>query len=232
MTLNESFELTARGMCFCNLIETMFMPSQTIRASLVLLALTFSSFMATAVIAGDACVPAGSNRIRESFRIDPTLGAIILPVQLDGKKFQFLLDTGCGATVFDTALRRHLGNPTGSPANLLMQNGETASYAVPHAKIGRLSLPVSEVVVCMDLDWLRQVSGCDIDGILGNRFLRNWVVRFDFDQGRIDILEPGVGGKRSTRGSRFTSSLVMAALWQYTGQSDCTNRCLSLSTRM
>ena len=58
---------------------------------------------------------------------------------------------------------------------------------------------MNETAICMDLSWMRQVSDCNFDGMLGNWMLRTWVIRLDFDHNRIDVLDPSVKD-RSTWG--------------------------------
>jgi len=41
-----------------------------------------------------------------------------------------------------------------------------------------------------DLTALREASGCDIRGVLGMQFLKDWIITIDFDEGRLDFLPP------------------------------------------
>ncbi len=138
--------------------------------------------------------------VRESFPIDPRDECLIVPFHIGGQSYRFILDTGFTTTLFDLPLRTYLGNPTGHRV-FEMPVGETEAdvYSAPPAKMGSLPLPMNETAICMDLSWMRQVSDCNFDGMLGNWMLRTWVIRLDFDHNRIDVLDPSVKD-RSTWG--------------------------------
>lgn len=129
--------------------------------------------------------------VRASFPIDPADEALIVPVAIQGKSYRFILDTGCTMHVFDRALRPCLGDPIGSnKIQFAVGEGEADFYAVPSMSMGAIRLSDGGRAICRDLTWVRQVSGDEVDGFLGNPALRDLVVRLDFDGNRIEILEP------------------------------------------
>lgn len=58
------------------------------------------------------------------------------------------------------------------------------------ARIGSLTLTRGRVL-CHDFTRLREGLGCVFHGLVGLDFLRDKIVSFDFDEGRMDVLPPG-----------------------------------------
>jgi predicted aspartyl protease len=63
-------------------------------------------------------------------------------------------------------------------------------YHAPEAWMGPLNLEQAETVLCHDLKMLSMVVGKRIDGILGMNFLKRYIVRIDFDNGKLILLDP------------------------------------------
>jgi Aspartyl protease/PDZ domain len=128
--------------------------------------------------------------VRESFKFDPDDYIVLVPVRLGSKDYQFILDTGATRSVFDTVFRARMGphvrtEISGTP------RGETKVelYSPPDAQLGCLPLSKSPAICC-DLAPFRESSGYDVRGFLGMDFLKDWIVCFDFDDGRVDFLSP------------------------------------------
>jgi hypothetical protein len=107
---------------------------------------------------------------------------LLVPVKIRGKDRLFLMDTGSTVTVVDRSLP--LGFPRGV-ATLI-------AYDPPDASIGGVPLGV-DVVVGMDLNRIREVSGHRIEGVLGMDFLGRHVVHIDFDRGELLLLRSAPG---------------------------------------
>jgi hypothetical protein len=124
--------------------------------------------------------------ITEQFTIPKEGDVILLPVTFQGKTYQFMLDTGAGMNVFDTALP--LGEPI-TEQSIHGADGDTRLrlYKAPEARVGYLPVPTDEPVMGMDFTMFRQVTGHDVHGMLGMPFLRKYMVRIDFDAAQVVI---------------------------------------------
>ncbi len=128
--------------------------------------------------------------VRESFTFDPDDYIVLVPVRMGSKDYQFILDTGATRSVFDTVFRARMGRRvsteiSGTPRG----KTKVELYFPPDAHIGSLPLSKSPAI-CSDLTPFREASGYDVRGFLGIDFLKDWIVFFDFDDGRVDILSP------------------------------------------
>ena len=137
-------------------------------------------------------VTASDPTTRQSFKFDPDGRLIVVPVRIGGKEYPFVLDTGCGVSVFDDSLRPYLGRQIDT-LNMWdpFGNGvEVDVYPPPDACVG--SLPMRKHnVACRDLTELREAFGFDLRGFIGMEFLKDWITTIDFDKGRIDFLPSG-----------------------------------------
>jgi len=61
------------------------------------------------------------------------------------------------------------------------------AFNPPEAFLGKLDLREGGPVVCRDLALFRQVIGKDVRGLLGMGFLKRYVVRIDFDSGKVEF---------------------------------------------
>jgi hypothetical protein len=134
---------------------------------------------------------------------------LVLPVTIDGESYKFVVDTGCTRTAFDTSLRKHMGKPAGKfktkSASGHIVEGET--FEPPHATIGDLGLELPsecdsafqlfgivriarkppQPAPLVDLSDVRK-TGHAVRGVIGMDFLRNHVIRIDFDKGKLWFL--------------------------------------------
>jgi len=147
--------------------------------------------MMIAVAAGVSDVAQGQPRLLAEFTAAPGGEPILLPVTMNGKTYTFLLDTGANRTTFDKKLEPLLGNPKYT-MQAEMENGEKHQMNVfyaPEASVGPLSLLDAGPVFCEDLASLREATGLQIDGALGNTFLKKYTVQIDFDAGKVRFYE-------------------------------------------
>jgi hypothetical protein len=114
-----------------------------------------------------------------------------VPVRIGTHAFNFLLDTGSSLTCFGTDLAKLVGPSTGQEV-VLTHGGKllVEKYRCPPATWIGLNLQQHASVFTTDLTPLRQASGRPIDGIIGMDVLRHYVIRIDFDAGRLQVFPP------------------------------------------
>ena len=125
------------------------------------------------------------------FKIAKGGDPILLPVTLKGKRYSFMLDTGCSHTVFDSSFKNVLGKAkktekgftTGGPMDFEL-------FDAPKAFLGPFNLQDCGEVFCMDFEMLSLVAGEKVSGMIGMNFLKNYVVQMDFDKGKLLFLKP------------------------------------------
>lgn len=176
------------AMC-CDAIVDMLSqrPITQTSAAILLVGLSFS--VSRHAYAQDAI--AGTDALVVSrFTFDPDADEIMVPVELNGKRTNFVLDTGATMSIFDTALRRQLGEPVRT-TTLHGADGETAQvelFLPPPTKVAGLPFDDVEEVICLDLWRLRDDGQSHIRGVVGMDFLQNRVIRLDFDAGEVTFL--------------------------------------------
>jgi hypothetical protein len=132
--------------------------------------------------------PAGDD-VLEEFDIGRDAGPIVVPVTIQGKRYPFVVDTASSHSVFDTSLRPCLCNPVKAQHILTPAGLKQFAFAIPpDTFVGRLPLCKTAPVLVHDLQRLRETAGLDIKGFLGMDFLSQYVVRIDFDRGRLALL--------------------------------------------
>jgi hypothetical protein len=137
--------------------------------------------------------PMGRDGLPQQFRVATGGDPLIVPVTILGKQYSFVVDTGCSHTLYDTSMKHLLGprvdTVVGESPNARVM---LERYWAPAAYLGTLPLPSEHPVLVADLGSSRRMMEIDIDGLLGMDFLRNYVVRIDFDGGVLtfyDIIE-------------------------------------------
>ncbi len=113
-------------------------------------------------------------------------GAIFLPVTLAGKKYMFILDTGATHNAYDSSLKKYLGSPLGGgDVGTASGTASVSMFNSPDAKLGRLKLKTKTPVMCYNFSRLTSIIGRRIHGALGMSFLKKYVVKIDFDKGKV-----------------------------------------------
>lgn len=145
--------------------------------------------------------PADRSDVLEEFEISTDGDLLLAPVTIDGRTYQFVIDTGFYCTAFDTSLKAFLGEPV-ECKTLKTPLGSTNAtfYSFPQIRLGRLSVSANNSVGCIDFDHLEEVAGVKIDGIIGSDVLSQYVVHMDFDRGKLGFLKHA----GSLSGSRFS----------------------------
>ncbi|MEO7715300.1 MAG: TIGR02281 family clan AA aspartic protease [Capsulimonas sp.] len=119
-----------------------------------------------------------------------TKGHIYVAVRVNGRPATFVVDTGSGADIVDTASASRLGLPSapkGDSAVVTGGGGTARAYPVTLS-----TLQVGGVRVQNSPAFLLNVSrSVKCDGLLGYGFLRNYVVTFDFNSHTIVLRRPG-----------------------------------------
>lgn len=141
-----------------------------------------------------------SDNVIASFPIPRDGDALFLPVEIDGKAYHFLVDTGASMSMFDSTLPlgRHLQTVKAEAAAGDFVNIEIREP--PTATIGPLSFNCPGGVGSLDLTALRQVVGQDFHGLIGMDFLKTQILQIDPDAKELRFLtgvSPSLGAHRN-----------------------------------
>lgn len=112
---------------------------------------------------------------------------VTVPVNLTGRQYLFMLDTGTSHHVLDSHFRPQLGTRLGSTR---LRSGEVveAFRAIP-MNLGKVSVPTDWPVNTMNLEPVRRITGRPVYGILGMRFLKDYVWELDFPRDTVRVFE-------------------------------------------
>lgn len=112
---------------------------------------------------------------------------ICIPVKVFDETIVACVDTGASLGGLDAIYRHRLQGPS-KVMNVKSSTGPLALeiYRSPSMEIGRMN-PVPfqgvESVYCLDMANLREASGIELKAIIGISFLKNYVLRLNFDEG-------------------------------------------------
>ena len=157
----------------------------------VMLAVMWSGVGGCRTLPDSNSVATAPDGVIAEFAINGQDGPIFVPVVFKGIERNFVLDTGATHTIFDVAFRDDLGDPVQS--RIVVTAGDPVQgtlYNAPDAWVGPLNLKQAETVLCHDLKMFSMVVGKRIDGIVGMSFLKRYIVRIDFDDGKLILLDP------------------------------------------
>jgi hypothetical protein len=136
-----------------------------------------------------ACQPGSQDGVRcrdlpQDFTVGTDGDPLIVPVTIKGKQYSFAVDTGCSYTFYDISMKSLLG-PRVDTGGVESAHSRIAlpRYRAPEAYLGSLPLPRNHPVIVADLSSSRRLMEIDIRGLLGMDFLRDYVMRIDFDRG-------------------------------------------------
>ena len=155
-----------------------------------LLFLSLIAFNPSPIRGGEpAARPAQAQEAIERFPIKKDSESILLPVEIQGKRYQFSLDTGSICTTYDSTLWPLLGKvvklETIGPKE---KSVPVPFFQPPDARLGKLKLPKDRWVVGADLREFREETGEEEHGILGMDFLKEQIFRVDFDRAEVVFL--------------------------------------------
>ena len=144
-------------------------------------------------------------QVLAEFPITGDMNDILLPVEFDGKEYQFLLDTGTTNTVFDDSFKDKLGKRVFWPKKGDAAYGKKVTvemFRAPDASLGPFNLKNMRYITATDLDDIVPDKSRKFQGIIGMDFMSNYIVRMDFDNKKVTFLK---GGKDSDLFSLFKS---------------------------
>ena len=115
------------------------------------------------------------------------MDVITVPVTIENKSHLFAVDSGCMRSVVHESLRPLL--KSGPIENSLFVD-EIPVYWPPAMRVGSIDVDELGFVSCFDLSRVREVTGRDVEGILGIPLFEKYVIQMDFDRNHLVIL-PG-----------------------------------------
>lgn len=134
---------------------------------------------------------------------------IFLPVIINGKKQEWLLDSGSNATVIDRSYARELGL---LPKGQFKGRGAHYSFYYSYIRGPEIELPGLKIdkqfIIALDLPM-------NYHGILGYDFLSRFVTRIDYDRQRISFYNPNTfnytGDGKTLKASLLGKDLIIEA---------------------
>lgn len=144
--------------------------------------------------ASDAAVPDGTVLAAFEVPISDSPSLLIVPVEIEDRRYPFVIDTGSSLTLYDRSLKSLLGEPVESlPARTGSGRTTVDIHSAPEARLGPLPLDTGGRVGCMDLrpvrDAIYDATGRDIAGIIGMDFLRRQILRIECARGQVELLD-------------------------------------------
>jgi predicted aspartyl protease len=117
-------------------------------------------------------------------------GAILVPVQIGGKDYQFFVDTGMSSCVFDSIFAGQM-KPVVSSVDMTTTGSsiKVDLFEPPDASLAGINLKESGAAVVMDTTLMKYKVGHDIRGFIGMSFLRRYVLQLDFEAKKGRLLE-------------------------------------------
>jgi hypothetical protein len=106
----------------------------------------------------------------------------IVSVSINHRERKLLVDTGSQTSQFDLSMKADLGKSTGR-GYIEYRNSKVSGllYAAPILDCGRAELKTDSPVICLKVKQrLNELTGIELDGVLGLDYLRKWVLAFDF----------------------------------------------------
>jgi hypothetical protein len=141
--------------------------------------------------------PSSPPKLLAEFDMPRDGSLVTVPVTFDGQTYRFLVDTGSRFTTFDASFAPKLGKLKGELEGRKASGEETKIriFYAPQAKLGPLDMQFGGQVICLDLTELRDLSGLDVQGVIGMGMLRRYGLQFDIDAGKLRFYEPFEGAQ-------------------------------------
>jgi tetratricopeptide (TPR) repeat protein len=167
-------------------------------------------------------IPKPGGSVSAAFPLDNCANGILIPVSVGGKKFRFLLDTGCSESILDEDLIPLLGKR--APMRPESGRGYGGQYSLYEAcsplRMGAAPLRRVDYVCVADLAGERWGLRRDIYGVLGTDHLNGMILEIDFDESRLSLLArlPGRVDDLGVavpivRGDRVSKDFSRDSLW-------------------
>jgi predicted aspartyl protease len=115
---------------------------------------------------------------------------VFITVQVNGSdELNFLFDTGCTEAVMDSITAENLGLVSRGQVKDY-GDGSFAEQVIPHATMMIGEFRLDEIKFNkQSLKYLELFTGQDLDGVIGNEILQNYVVRIDYDKMIFEIYD-------------------------------------------
>jgi hypothetical protein len=104
--------------------------------------------------------------------------------------WNFLLDSGAGASVLDVSAARAMGCPLGSVRTVRGVGGRAAAYDVAGLKLCASGVALPSPRLALDLSALSRACGRRVDGLIGADFFQARIVQVDFGAQKLRLLTP------------------------------------------
>jgi hypothetical protein len=133
-----------------------------------------------------------SPQVLAEFEIKGDMEDILLPVEFEGREYQFLLDTGTTNTLFDQTFKDKLGKRIFWPRKGDAAYGKKVTvemFHAPNAWLGPFNLKNMRYVVAADLNKIIPGESRNFQGIVGMDFMQSYIVQMDFDKRKISFLK-------------------------------------------
>lgn len=124
-----------------------------------------------------------------SFPFEFSNGLIWVKVSTAGPTLNFVLDSGAGSTVLSLRAARRLGVELGSPVAIQAVNGRTTAYRADAFAGSVGGVPIKREIFALELRTVGKTCRRPIDGLIGQDFFRDRVVRINFKTRRICLLD-------------------------------------------
>ena len=165
------------------------MTKRRLAISIVASAFTLSSW-------GQSVIPVEKASFITRFPIRQLTGGVVLiQARLDtiSEKLNFILDTGSGGISLDSATVEEFGLPHAPSGRTI--NGIAGTRQVDYSRNHQLHFPGLTVdsldFYINDYDLLSRVYGLKIDGIIGYSFLKDHIVKLNYDSLYMEVFTPG-----------------------------------------
>jgi hypothetical protein len=133
-----------------------------------------------------------------SFNPDAGRGnLLVVKLELaDGTELPFVVDSGAGATCFDTSLASKLGKSVGTvKVNQWGKHPRRKVYAMPKLYLGGVQLHGGSRVFAMDLKPASTLFEQPVLGVLGMDVLEHYCLQLDFAAGKLRFLDDAQADK-------------------------------------
>ncbi len=155
--------------------------------------IAFAALLMAYVFVG--CVFGNEPKVLLSSKVATDGDFLTLPVEMDGKRYSFMVDTGSPYTVFDKYLENSLTVVDESEPPAEVRRGQwskryhTSPMTILGTEMGRLPFPRDAEVRCINLAEARDVSDQQIDGVLGMDVLEQYALQLDLNAGWLRLLD-------------------------------------------
>jgi hypothetical protein len=131
------------------------------------------------------------------FRFSQGLVWLDVRSEATGETFQFLLDSGAGATILDTRCARRLNLDRGRSETVQSVMGRTKGWSVRDTALTVGGCPLPDSALVVNLNAVERTLGTRLDGLIGIDFFEEHAVQLDYRTGRARIFDRYVPQSRA-----------------------------------